>query len=123
MNTRNLQIHLENRLSDLASACINQGVQDDGLIVEILANDTLSDENRLRYICQIEIRLPKNERVRFEGEESLNERYQEGDEARQNRQRQWNRLHDMAVSLRDQQAEREQAHRERILQLVSILTI
>ncbi len=123
MNTRNLQIHLENRLSDLACACINNGVQDDGLIVEILARDSLSDENRLSYLCQIEIRLPKNEKERFEAEENLNELYQEGEEARISRQEQWARLHEMAISLKENHPDRQQVPKERILQLVSILTM
>lgn len=58
MNTRNLQIHLENKLSSLASACMDNNAIDDGLIYEILATDDMSDETRLNYICQIEVAYP-----------------------------------------------------------------
>lgn len=122
MNTRNLQIHLENRLSSLASACMDNNAVDDGLIYEILATDDMSDETRLQYICQIEVRLPSNSKTKRKTETDLNSLYQEPEEVRSQKQERWNKLHQIAVELKTNNENRE-VPRERFYQLVSILTV
>lgn len=122
MNTRNLQIHLENKLSSLASACMDNNAVDDGLIYEILANDEMSDETRLNYICQIEVRLPSNCKSKRKTETDLNSLYQEPEEVRSQKQERWNKLHQIAVELKTNH-ENKEVPRERFYQLVSILIV
>ena len=119
MNTRNLQIHLENRLSSLASACVNHNAVDDGLIFEILTSDSLSDESRLHYICQIEYRLPSTSKVKRKSNVDLNSLYQEEEDVRCEKQKRWNELHQIAVELRLNKSE----PRERFYKMVSVLTV
>ncbi|MBF0579900.1 hypothetical protein IM774_08945 [Erysipelotrichaceae bacterium RD49] len=123
MNTRNLQIHLENRLSSLASACVNHNAVDDGLIFEILASDSLSDESRLHYICQIECRLSSASKVRQKSNVDLNSFYCEEEEVRCEKQRRWNELHQIAVELRLNKSEHREQPRESFYRMVSVLTI
>lgn len=123
MNTRNLQIHLENRLSSLASACMNHNAVDDGLIYEILATDDMSDETRLHYICQIEYRLPSNCKPKRKTETDLNSLYQEEDDVRTQKQERWNQLHKIAVELKTTNDENREVPRERFYHMVSILTV
>ena len=123
MNTRNLQIHLENRLSSLASACVNHNTVDDGLIFEILTSDSLSDESRLHYICQIEYRLPSTSKVKRKSNVDLNSLYQEEEDVRCEKQKRWNELHQIAVELRLNKSEHREQTRERFYKMVSVLTV
>lgn len=121
MNTRNLQIHLENKLSSLATACIEHSAEDDGLIFEILSADTLNDASRLEYICQIECRLPAAHRKIRKTEVDLNSLYPEEDESRTKNQQRWNQLHKIAVELSTGSREIRDIPRERFYELVSVL--
>ena len=123
MNTRNLQIHLENRLSSLASACVNHNAVDDGLIFQILTSDSLSDESRLHYICQIEYRLPSTSKVKRKSNVDLNSLYQEEEDVRCEKQKRWNELHQIAVELRLNKSEHREQPRERFYKMVSVLTV
>lgn len=123
MNTRNLQIHLENRLSSLASACMNHNAVDDGLIFEILTKDEMNDESRLHYICQIEYRLPASCKSKRNTGIDLNSMYQEEEDVRCKKQQRWNQLREIAVELRMSESEHREVPRERFYQLVSVLTV
>lgn len=122
MNTRNLQIHLENKLSTLASACMEHNAEDDGLIFEILSADSLNDASRLEYICQIECRLPAVYGKKRKTEVDLNSLYQEEEASRAEKQLRWNKLHNIAVELSAGSTETREIPKERFYQLVSVLT-
>lgn len=119
MNTQALQHVLERKLSTLASACVNEGVEDHGLICEILSHEYLSDESRLSYISQIDGRLPQGHRSRTAMEIGYQPSAQDAD--RCEKQKRWNELHRIAVELNSQQGTRRQIPLERFLQLVSVL--
>lgn len=121
MNTRNLQIHLEKKLSDLASVCMEQGTSDDGLIFEILSAESLNDETRLNYIGQIDCRLPASARKSRRIEVDLNSLYPEEDEIRTEKQHRWNHLHKIAVEMSSGHSEAYEIPKERFFQLVSVL--
>lgn len=121
MNTRNLQIHLEKKLSSLASACINHCVEDDGLICEILSTNHLNDENRLSYICQIEGRLPIGYTQKARANCDLNSLYQEEEDLRFEKQQRWNQLHKIALELTTQTKDHQEIPKERFYKLVSFL--
>ncbi len=122
MNTRNLQIHLEKKLSSLASACMDHCAEDDGLICEILSSNRLNDENRLYYICQIECRLPAGYQKKTRSDYDLNSLYQEEEDLRFQKQQRWNKLHKIAVELNVESKDRQEIPKERFYQLVSDLT-
>lgn len=120
MNTQYLQHHLEYKLSALANACVNEGVEDSGLICEILCQECLSDERRLHYISEIDCTLGHDVNQNANSEISYLA-FCEQDPLRIQKRQRWDTLHKLALELQEISSSRRQVPLERFLHMVSAL--